>query len=158
MLTYRLPRASMANGCMGGSPLRGMPDRRTSGPPVGREPGGGAPVAHYAIVDLGVESAVVERDPGAPGASRLRAVSEAHLDVGSAVAVGVAQRHQESAGGWRVVAVVATAPGVDVHHAAPRDHEMAGVADAVREHGGAEPGRERQASVVGCTSGLRRST
>src|SRR5262245_58837719 len=128
------------------------------GRPAGGDPGGGQPVAHNAIVDLGVKGAVVERDLGAHGASGLRAVAETHLDVGSAVAVGVAQRHQESAGRWRVVGVVATAPGDDAYHSAWRDHEMAGVADTVREDGVAEAERERQTSVVGCTHDLRRST
>jgi len=77
----------------------------------------------------------------APGTARLHALAEPPDDVGPAVALGVLECHEESAGGRRVVAVIPAAPGVDVDHAVRRDGEMAGMADVVREHRRAEPGR-----------------
>src|SRR2546428_13463830 len=38
LLTYNAPRASMANGCMGWSPVRGSPDPITVGASVGTIP------------------------------------------------------------------------------------------------------------------------
>jgi hypothetical protein len=90
----------------------------------------------------------VKRDARAAGAAALDAVAEADVDVGAAVARGVLQGHQKSAGGRRVVAVVAAAPGVDVDDAVRGDDEVPGMADAVGEHGCAETRGKRDPAVV----------
>ena len=83
------------------------------------------------------------------------ALAEANVDVGPAVAGGILEGDQEPTGRRRVVAVIAAAPGVDVDHPVRGDDEVSGVANVVREHGGAEPGGQRDPTVV-IRAGFRR--
>ena len=74
-----------------------------------------------------------------------------HRDVtrrNAAVAGGVLQREQEPAGGRRVVAVIRTAPGVDVDHPIGRHHHLPRVTDIVGEHRCAKAGRQRDPAIV----------
>ena len=98
---------------MGWSPVSGSPETIVSGAPVGailpRQR-----IAHDAIVHFGVERAVVERDAGAAVAPFCDGLAEADGNIGLAIALGVLQRDQKSAGRGLVIAVIAAAPGVDV--------------------------------------------
>jgi hypothetical protein len=107
------------------------------------------PVADDAIVLLDVEGTAVNADTGAARGTVLDAGTEAADDVGLAVALRVPERDDEAAGRQHLVRVVAAAPRVDVDGAVRRHGEMAGVAEMIREHGGAEAGWQRQAGVAG---------
>jgi len=111
-------------------------------------------VARDAVVRFGVERSVIERDPGAARIAGLRARTEAADHVGVALAGGVLQGHQKSAGHWRDVAIVAAAPGIHVDHAVRGDGHLPGMADMVGEDCRAEARRERDAAIVART-GLR---
>src|SRR2546430_12519892 len=49
---------------------------------------------------------------------------------------------------WRVVAIVATGPCIDVNDAVRRDNQVARMTDAVGEYGGAKAGRQLQPGVI----------
>ena len=112
-------------------------------------------IANDAIVGFGVERSVIERDPGSTGIAALGPRTEAGDHVSPALAGGVLQGHQKSAGGRLVVAVIAAAPGVDVHHAVRGDHHVPGVADVIGKHRCAEARREDDAAVITGTGRVR---
>jgi hypothetical protein len=91
---------------------------------------------------------MVERDAGSAGIAAFRTGTEADDDVGAAVTGGVLQGEQEPAGGRRVVAVIRTAPGVDVDDPIGRHHHLPGVTDIVGKHRCAKAGRQRDPAVV----------
>ena len=49
---------------------------------------------------------------------------------------------------WRVVAVVATGPCIDVNDAVRRANQVACMTDVVGEYGGAKAGRQLQPTVI----------
>jgi hypothetical protein len=86
----------------------------------------------------------------------LHAITEAGNHVRPAVGGRVAQRDQKAARVRLIVAVVPSAPGVDVDGAVRPDGDVAGVPDAVREDRGAEAVGQREAAVVAAAAGRAR--
>jgi hypothetical protein len=100
------------------------------------------PVAHDAVVYLGIERAAIDRDAGPAGRALRRRVAEAADHIGFAVPVGIFQGNQKSARRGFVVAVIETAPRVDVDDAVAADSHVPGVTQLVGKDGGAEPRRQ----------------
>src|ERR1700752_2226535 len=88
-------------------------------------------VAHDAIVRFSVKRPIVERDPGSPGIAALDAGPEAGDHISAALTPGVLQSHQESAWRWRVVAIIAPAPGIDVQYPIWAKRHLSGLANWV---------------------------
>src|SRR3984957_8823455 len=105
-------------------------------------------VAHDAIVCFRVERPIVERDPGSPGIAALGAGSKSGDHISAALTLGVLQSHQESARRWRVVAIIAPAPGGHVQYPIWAERHLSRVADVVGEYGCAETGWQRDAAIV----------
>src|SRR6266513_2859052 len=97
------PCASILNGCIGWSPVRGSPETITSGDALG--------------------------GTGAAGSAAFRAGARAEDRVCASIAGSVLQREEESAGRRRIVAVIGAAPGVDVDHPIGRHHHLPSVAN-----------------------------
>ncbi len=110
-------------------------------------------VTLYAAVGLRIECAVVESNAGAARAPAFNRAAEARNPIRVPAALRVAQRNQE-ASRRPVEAVIASAPGVDVYSAIRGHRYMARVADLVREDGGAEARRERDAAITGIAGRL----
>ena len=144
METNRLPSASMAKGCIGWSPVIGMPLRIVSGLPVGAASPSFSSVAHDLVVDLGIEPILVEPDAGAAVSALGEGRAEAHIHIGVARAFGVLERDQKPAVMRRVVAVIDAAPSVDIDGAVGRHRELARVTDLVGKDGRAESARQAQ--------------
>ena len=108
-------------------------------------------VADDAVVGFREQRAVINCDSRPAGIAALDSRAEANHLVGTAAAGRVLQRQQEAPVGRLSVlgvGVIAAATGVDVDHAVRRNDHVPGVADIVGEHGGAEPGRQRNPAIV----------
>src|SRR5258705_3091461 len=89
-----------------------------------------------------VEQFFVKSDPGTAVAASRIGIAEADVHVSAAVPVDVLQRHQKAAGRWRVVAVIAAAPGIHEDNALGGNDEMPGVTRRCRQR---RPRRNRAA-------------
>src|SRR5688572_26273504 len=109
---------------------------------------GGKVVPNDLVVRLREEIALVQRDSCPSDAAAPHAVAKPHPHVGYPIAGRVAKRDEKPAARrWRI-AVVATAPGVDVHDTVRRDHHVTRMPDGVGEDGGTEASRQGDAAVV----------
>src|ERR1700730_348697 len=99
--TNRFPAASIANGCMGWSPVSGRPETIVSG----FSPGTIAPWDD-AIVDRGVKRAIVERDSGSAVSAFGKGFAEAAHHIGVSGTRRVLQRHQEAVCRRRIIPVI----------------------------------------------------
>src|ERR1700681_2342103 len=95
-------------------------------------------IAHDAVVDLGVDHAVVEDEAGAAVSAARDRFAEPFDDVGAPAAMRVLQRDDKATRWNGAVIVVDAAPGVDVERSVRGDRHLAGVADIVGEDRGAE--------------------
>ena len=138
----------MRNGCIGWSPVSGRPDddgfgRAGRGDAVGRQG-----VTHDAVIGLGVDVAVIDRDAGAAVVTLREGRAEAHDVIGLAAVLGVLQGDQQAARGRRIVVVVPATPGVGIDDSVRCDHHVADVAEVVGEDGGAEARGQGDAAAV----------
>ncbi len=108
-------------------------------------------VAHNAVVQFGIERALVERDAGAAGGTLRDARAEALHEIGAAGALGILERKEESTRRRLVEMVVAAAPGIDVEDAVRCHNHMADMAEIVGENRRAEARREGDAGILGAT-------
>ena len=99
------------------------------------------------VVLLGIDRALVERDTAAASRSLRHPVAEALDDIGLAIVLRVLERQHEAAGRRRVIAKIATAPGVDVKHAVRSEGHMPDVTDIVGEDRRAKTRRERDTRI-----------
>ncbi len=90
-------------------------------------------ITHDAVVHLRIEPILVKCDPGTAVAALRIGIAEADVHVSAAVPVDVLQRHQKAAGRWRVVAVIAAAPGIHEDNALGGNDEMPGVTRRCRQ-------------------------
>ena len=105
-------------------------------------------VSHDAVVGLGIDVVLVDRDAGSARVAIRLGWAEADHVVRLTVALGALKCDQEAARRGRVVVVVPATPGVDIDHAIRRHREVPGMTELVGENGGAEPRRERDAAIV----------
>src|SRR4249920_2696296 len=81
-------------------------------------------IADDLVILFGVKGAVVEGNARAARGTLRNSVTEALDHIGAARALRVLERHQKAARWWRVIMVIAAAPGVDVERAIGRDDHM----------------------------------
>src|SRR6476646_7007418 len=103
-------------------------------------------VANDAIVDLGIKPILVQHYAVTAVGTLRNGLTKSVVHSGVACAFRVLQRDQKSAGGRPVVAVIHTAPGIDVDGALRRDSKLTRVTNLVR--------KDRRAESVGQTKFL----
>jgi hypothetical protein len=109
-------------------------------------------VLHDAIVDFGVERAIVKSDAGAAFSSGPLGLAESLVHIGFTGATLVLERDQETALMRLVVAKITARPCVHIHDVVGRDDQMPRVTDAFGEDRRAKPSRKLQSGIIRGTS------
>ena len=105
-------------------------------------------VSHDAIVDLGVDGAIVQADARAARTSGGDRFAEALHDISLAGTSLVLQGDQKSVGARLVRAIVGSRPCIDVDHSAGAHHHVTSVTDTVGKNRRTKAGGEFQSGVV----------
>ena len=104
-------------------------------------------IAHDAVVDLGVEAVLVDRDAGAAVPALGKGLTETLDLIGFPLTLISLQRDKEAAIWRRIVVVVDTAPGIHEHRAVRRHGHLARMADLVGKDRCAEALGQRDSAV-----------
>ena len=116
------------------------------------------PIADNGAVGLRIELVAVQGDPGAAFAAGFAGAAEAADHIGSAIAVGVAQRDQKAACRHPPSGVIGRVPGVGVDGSTRTCREVTGRAKVLREDRRGETRGELELHLAGSGRGALRRT
>src|SRR5580698_8108731 len=102
------------------------------------ERAGGEQIAHDSVIDLRIDRSLVYGNTCATGSVCLYGFTKALDHVGLSRAGFVLQGYKKSPLMRFIEVVVVPRPGIDVHHSAGRDSDVASVTNAVGKHRGAK--------------------